>query len=204
MSIFGNIFKAVGKAASFVGKVASPLAKPLLSVAAGFIPGVGPLASSLVNKLLPDAPAPAQQVAMEAITQAAAAPPVTPAAAIDQAAQLKQTLVGMGVPAAAASSVGAVAKVASEAAPEHAAATLQLTNSNLPTAPLQNGFTKEDVKVIVNGALDGARNGAADAYLDKTADGKATKSAAIESQGQKILPYVFLAVLGLVFFTKRK
>jgi hypothetical protein len=193
MSWFSSAFSAIGSAVKSVATFVKPIAQAAVSA----IPIVGPVASALVGKLLPDAPQEVQQQAAEAVTQIAASPPASPVAASAQASELKQNLIAAGVPSDQASAVGAVAHGVTQLSPMQATAVMQNVTTSLPNAPLAQGFTKDDVKKVVDGAVKGAKDGAVDAFLDETAEGQQTKKDAIEAQGSKILPF---ALGGLLLF----
>lgn len=201
MSWFSSAFKAIGSGLKSVATFVKPIAQAGLSA----LPIVGPMASAVVGKLLPDAPVEVQQQATEAVAQIAANPvSVNMPPPAQLASELKQTLIASGVPAAQASAVGAVAHGVSQVPPAQAAAVLQSVTAALPEAALQNNLTKEDVKTVVNGAVKNAKEGAVNAYLDETEEGRQVKREAVEAQGSKVMPWLFAIGLGLVLWKSKK
>jgi hypothetical protein len=200
MSWFKTAFKNTGKALKSTAQFLKPIAQAGLSA----IPMIGPMASELVNKLLPDAPQAVQQQAAEQLTNIAAQPPTSINYSTDIASKFKHMLNSSGVEAAQASALGAVAHGLSQLSPLESAAALHNVSGSLPNAPIANGFTKDDIKKVVDGAVKGAKDGAVDAYLDETAAGKQTKKDAIDAQGAKAMPFILGAGLLLVFLINKK
>lgn len=209
MTWFSSAFSAIGQAASWTNKtIVQPTliaAKPIVQQLASNIPVVGGVASALVGKLLPDAPVEVQEQAAQAVAEVALdTTPTSDWLAKLKAASAKKQLMAAGVPADQASSVGSVVHAVSQLKPGAAAAVMNEAHANLPAAPLQQGFTKDDIKTVVDAAVKGAKQGAIDGYLDGTEDGKATKKDAIDAQGSKILPFALGGLLLFVIFKQNK
>jgi hypothetical protein len=176
----------------------------LSSLAGNFLPGGSLLAKAagFASNLLPDAPPLAQKIASQAFEQTGSSPVLTWAQAKDVASGVKSNTLAAGANESEASAAGAVAFTLATTPSTHAPALLESINAQVPVGGA-NSLSKSDIKVIADGAFTGLKNGAVDAYLDKTADGQATKADAVDSQGQKAMPYILGALLLFIFFKKK-
>lgn len=173
-----------------------------LAADSGLVPGAG-----LVNSLLPAAPPLVLEVAQEAVAQAVQAPTLdfsSLGAVKTFAAGVKSDLLNAGATPEQATNIGAVAFTAASLPPAEAVAALDQVKSKVDVVPL-NSFGMGDIKKMLNGAADGAMNGATDAYLNETDLGKAQKKGAINSEGAKIMPWLLgicAGIIGYLLFKK--
>lgn len=189
----GNAIRGIVKGASTVASIAGTFLP---------IPGIVTKAAGLVSNLMPDAPESVQSLATDGIAQAAAQPAASFDLAKSVASVLKMDLLSAGATEQQASAAGAAAYSATTAPPTVAVRFLDNMAETVPAGGA-SFLSKEDVKVIANGALEGAKNGAVDKYLDETQSGRETKAAAVDAQGQKAMPFILAALLLFIFFNRK-
>ncbi len=189
----GNLLRGVVKATPGVFEMAS-----------NFLPGVGILgkAAGFAAKLLPNASPLVTNIASESFKELGSGPVLTWTDAKEAASIVKGNSLAAGANEAEASAVGSVAFTLAATPASKSGTLLDGINAQLPAGGA-NSLSKADIKIIADGALTGLKNGAVDAYLDKTADGQATKADAVDSQGQKAMPYILGALLLFIFFKKK-
>jgi len=177
----GKLFKSKPGGTLF-GKVLRGVTK--LAAGAG-VPGAG-----FVSSLLPEAPPLVLQAAQDAVATAINTPALPLVEVKDVALTAKLAVLAAGGTADQASKIGATAFTAASLAPVDAQKALDVAQTEIRQAGPVNTFGKEDIKTILNGALDGAKSGATDAYLNDTKLGREQKKDAINSAGAKYMPWV--------------
>lgn len=151
--------------------------------------------AQLVSKLLPDAPPYLQQVALNAVAEATTGPVLKIAEAKTFASMVKEQVSNAGGTPTESANIGAVAFAAASLPPVQAAVALESASSQIPVV---NNFGKTEIKTILNGAVNGARDGATSAYLNETQMGKEQKKGAINAEGAKIMPWVIGGSFALI------
>lgn len=179
-TMFGNLLRGATK----------------LVAASGLLPG-----SQLVANLLPDAPPALVDLGQTIVAEAATGPVLNPFEVKTFASMAKAQLLQAGATPLQADNVGAAVFTAASLPAPEAAIALRSAAFDVPA----NSFGRTEIKAILNGAANGARDGATSAYLNDTQMGKDQKTGAINAEGAKIMPWIIAALFALcaVLFVKK-
>ncbi len=182
-----------GKLGKWLKKAAGNVLDVVTTVAPAVVGIISPAAGNLLEKILPNSTEDQRNQLTAAVSTLVAQPQGNEHAA---GSAVKNMALGMGIEPNLASAVGALGFAAASLPPAEAQQALVIADNSMAMNEVQS-FTKDDIKTVLNGAVQGAKDGAMGAFLDGTATGKETVKTATNAKMTDMMPKILLVVVGL-------